>query len=67
MYDNIEQFLPNDTMTREQASKFFGVFAKEEFGKFEGNSSVCSFYDIKRADSTLRTNIVSACKLGIFQ
>lgn len=67
MYDNIEQFLPNNTMTREEASKFFSVFAQKEYSKTEDSNKKCSFYDIKKADPTLRNNIVSSCRLGIFQ
>lgn len=63
----LADFLPNDTMTREEASKFFGVFAKNEFNKTEDYTLPCDFSDIQNADPTLRENIVSACRLGIFK
>ena len=67
MYDNIEEFLPDKTMTREEASKFFSVFAEKEFNKVESSNRSCDFNDIKNSDPTLRKSITSACKLGIFQ
>lgn len=67
MYDNIEQFLPNNTMTREEASKFYSVFSQKEFNKKESTSLPCKFYDINKANPTLRNTIVSSCKLSIFQ
>ena len=67
MYSTIADFLPNNTMTREEASKFFGVFAENEFSKIEDTALPCNFYDIQKADPTLRNNIISACRLGIFK
>jgi hypothetical protein len=63
----ITDFLPNNTMTREEASKFFSVFAQKEFNKVESSNLSCDFNDIKNADPTLRKSITSSCKLGIFQ
>jgi len=60
-------YLPYNTMTREEASKFFGVFAKNEFNKTENPDLSCNFSDITKADPTLRSSIVSACRLGIFK
>lgn len=67
MYNTIEKFLPNNNMTREEASKFFSVFAKKEFKKTEIAGMSCSFYDIKKADPTLVSSITGACNLGIFK
>jgi hypothetical protein len=63
----LADYLPNNTMTREEASKFFSVFAKTIYDKSENSTAACSFYDIKRADPTLTSSITSACKLGIFK
>ena len=60
-------YLPNTTMTREEASKFFSVFAKNEFNKTENTALLCDFYDIAKADPTLRNSIISACRLGILK
>jgi hypothetical protein len=67
MYNTIDDFLPNNTMTREEASKFYGIFAQKIYNKTEDTSKKCTFNDITKADPTLRTNIISSCKLGIFQ
>lgn len=67
MYNTIDDFLPNNTMTREEASKFFSVFAKTIFNKPEDLSNTCSFRDINKADPTLQASIHSACRLGIFK
>ena len=67
MYDNIDQFLPNNTMTREEASKFYWVFAQKIYNKKENSTKKCNFSDIKKADPTLRNNITNSCKLWIFQ
>jgi len=67
MYNTIDNFLPNNTMTREEASKFFSVFAKIIFNKTEDTANTCSFRDINNADSTLKDSINSACRLGIFK
>lgn len=66
-YDTKQTFLPNNTMTREEASKFFGVFAKNEFQKIENTDTPCSFTDLLSVDPTLSGNIQTACKLGIFK
>ena len=63
----VTDFLPNDTMTREQASKFFSVFAEKVFGKIWNDNVACIFSDIGKSDPTLSSNITSSCKLGIFK
>ncbi|MEI8091361.1 MAG: hypothetical protein WCG98_03865 [bacterium] len=63
----LADFLPNKTMTRQEASKFFSVFAKSEFNKTEKASDTCAFSDMRLSDTTLTTSITSACKLGIFK
>jgi len=67
IYNNKEDFLPNNYMTREEASKFFSVFAKEEFSLQEDPNKVCNFLDISLADPTLTSSIKSSCKMGIFK
>lgn len=66
-YDTIATFMPFSNMTREEASKFFGVFASWEFLKTEYPNNMCDFTDIKSADWSLVPNIVSSCKLGLFK
>ena len=57
-YDTKQTFLPNNTMTREEASKFFSVFAKNEFQKKENTDTLCDFSDLSGADSTLTSSIL---------
>lgn len=54
-------------MTREEAAKFFSVFAQTQFDKQEDAMAACQFADIATADLTLKNNITLACKLGIFK
>lgn len=66
-YDNIQDYRPADTLTREQAAKFFWNFAL-----FMDKSTVkwadeCQFSDTANADYTLTPHILSSCMLGIFQ
>lgn len=69
-YNSVALFMPNDTITREQASKFFGEFAKVAYGKQLDKSwntvQRCDFKDLNTADNTLKANIVEACLLNIF-
>lgn len=67
MYNNKTDFLPNNNMTREEASKFFSVFAKKEFGLKEKTANSCNFTDIGWADQTLVSSINSSCKLWLFK
>lgn len=66
-YSTIQKFLPYNTMTREEAAKFFSVFAQTQFDKQEDAMAACQFADIATADLTLKNNITLACKLGIFK
>ncbi len=65
-YNTSASFHPFSTMTRQQAAKFFGVFATNEFHKTE-TIETCSFHDLNTADPTLGVDIIHACKLGIFR
>jgi len=57
----LASFLPNNTMTREEAAKFFSVFA-EKLGKTSPSTNDCVFQDIHKADPTLLSSINNACK-----
>lgn len=67
IYNNPEDFMSNNPINREQASKFFWVIAENIYKKWKTSTINCSFNDIKKADPTLQTNIIDACKLGIFR
>lgn len=66
-YATESEFRGNDPITREQASKFFGEFAKTVMGVKADESKDCSFNDSKDFDSTLVTNIKEACQMGLFK
>lgn len=66
-YDTIDGYMPEKNMTREEAAKFFGVFAVEQFSKTEYSTNECDFYDINKADRSLIDNITQACRLWIFK
>lgn len=66
-YSTISSFMPFNTMKREEAAKFFSVFATTAFAKEENPDTSCVFTDIGTADYTLKTNIISSCKLGLFK
>lgn len=66
-YDDIEDYRPADTLSRQEAAKFFWNFAL-----FMEKSAVkwadeCQFNDVANADYTLTSHILSSCQLGIFQ
>lgn len=66
-YSVADTFLPNNHVTREEASKFFSKFATEILGKSEDTSLDCNFSDISSATPDLQDDIISACRLGIFK
>lgn len=66
-YDNIQDYRPADTLTREQAAKFFWNFALYMEKSAIKWADECQFIDIANADYTLTPHILSACQLGIFQ
>ena len=66
-YNTIDWYMPEKNMTREEAAKFFGIFAVEQFNKTEYSTNECDFYDINKADRSLIDNITLACRLWIFK
>lgn len=66
-YDNPIQFLPAETLTREQAAKFFGNFALVMNKSPIISVESCQFNDVENADWTLKSHIISACTLGLFK
>jgi len=66
-YNNIVQFLPADTLTREQAAKFFWNFAVYLDKESTVPADECQFNDVAWADYTLLPHIISSCQLGLFK
>gem|GEM_PF-1358088 len=74
MYNNdmtskstLADFAANDTLNREQSSKFFSVFASKIYNKSKALGNSCKFSDIQKADKTLTGSIKDACELGIMK
>ncbi len=62
----LSDFLPNDYLTREQASKFFVEFAKRvKWTQNNDTSKKVSFTDIGNADKTLKSYIIEANQMWI--
>jgi len=66
-YDTVATFQPAQNITREQASKFYGMFARDIIWKSPNPGLPCTFSDINQADPTLVDSITLACKLGLFK
>jgi hypothetical protein len=63
-YSTVDKFLPNDYLTREQASKIFVKFANNLWKK-DTNHKNNKFVDIKNADSSLKDYIWQAYSMWI--
>lgn len=63
---NLTDFLPNDFITREQASKFFVEFSKNVLNKPVNTSKKVNFSDLKKADPTLQQHIKESNQLWLF-
>ena len=61
-FDNVQNFEPNTTLTREAAAKFFGVFAQNYLKKQEQRDLyACDFSDKTQANPGLLASIEQAC------
>lgn len=68
IYNTPETFMINDSLTREQASKFFAQFASKVLNKdFTDDTDLDKFSDIEKADSSLTYYIMQANHLWLFQ
>ena len=64
----ISTYQPFAQLTREQAAKMFTQFAKAlNISALTGGALPCKFRDLNQADSSLKSSIEEACKLGIMQ
>jgi len=55
--------MPDDYLTREQASKFFVLFAKKILKKSVDTKKSVSLSDLTKADKTLQSHIKEANQL----
>ena len=66
-YSGVAWFKPNNYVTREQASKFFVLFAKNILGKTGAKIKEAVFSDVSGADKTLQSYIKEAAKMGLLK
>ncbi|MDR0860920.1 MAG: S-layer homology domain-containing protein [Candidatus Peribacteria bacterium] len=66
-YYTPDYFLPNNSIRRDEASKFFVNFAKL-VGKttYIKTTPACQFSDTQKAISDLQEYVIESCRLGIF-
>lgn len=65
-FSNTSTFHPEDTLLREQASKFFSEFLLRVKPSTKYNETKnCIFSDISFADSSLQNSILNVCKLEV--
>lgn len=66
-YSNETDYRPRDTLTREQAAKFFSEFAEKVLNTQPDTEKYCYFSDLDWADYTLTESIIKSCKMWLFQ
>lgn len=64
-YDQVNDFRPNDNITRGEASKFVTKYA--EYKQLAKNYNQCAFSDIEGYDYTLVPTIKEACEYGLMK
>lgn len=65
-FSNVTSFRYQETINREQASKFFVEFAKKYLDIPEKDNS-CKFKDLKSADPTLQKYLTLACRMDLLK
>ena len=65
-YNTFDEFMPYGVLNREQAAKFFGVWAEDVLGKTPDTTRNCEFNDADQITPVLRPYVVKACQLGLF-
>lgn len=66
-YSTQEDFMPFNTLTREQAAKFYSEFAESELGLERDADAECDFEDLDESDPSLTNSIVKACEMGLIK
>lgn len=66
-YHTEKEYLPNNTLTREQAAKMYSVFGMSYLCLTPDTKRSCDFSDTKTADPTLQEYLTTACQLWLFQ
>lgn len=63
---DIHEFMPNDEFTRQDAAKYYSVFALSQ-GKQKDTTKDCKFNDLDWVDADMQEYILDACQLGLFK
>ena len=66
-YSDSASFMPDRSITREEASRFMTEFAERIMKKQPVNIFNCNFFDAYSFDYTLKDRIYRSCQLGIFK
>jgi hypothetical protein len=66
-YSTQNEFMPLNTLTREQGAKMYAVFATKHLCLIPDENAECRFSDTSTADPTLQPFLEQACQLGLFQ
>lgn len=66
-FNTVDAFRPYDTLTREQAAKFYSEFAVKVLGKEVSTAVQPDFTDLSSADASLKDSIVKSFQLGLFK
>ena len=66
-FNNVSDYEPSWKLKREQAAKFFGVYASEFLWIQESSSYDCSFSDQADGHPGLWPNVIEACRLWLFK
>lgn len=65
-YTTVESFQSDAPLRRDEAAKFFSLFAKQVMNKNINDTKECTFKDMAEGHTDLQSDVITACKLGIF-
>lgn len=66
-YNTLASFQADTSLRRDEAAKFFSLFAIQVMKKQEDITKNCTFNDLVEGHTDLQPNVISACRLGIFK
>ena len=66
-FNTLQWYQPEALLRRDEAAKFFGLFAMNVMKKSEDEAKECVFLDLAEWHIDLQTNVVSSCRLSLFQ
>ena len=66
-YNTEASFQTENHLRRDEAAKFFGLFASQVMKKQSDTTKTCEFKDLAEWHTDLKSNVIAACQLGIFR